>query len=557
MNRSRLMAGVAVAVFAMSGSAYATDGYFQTGYGQQVVAMGGASDGVVTGAMGGADNPAGISFAGESFSLGGTFFVPHRGASRTGNLYGLNGATTSKDDNFLLPDIGFNAPINDQLSFGITIYGNGGLNTDYPDGTLACPNPKTGQLGPGNILCGSGHLGVNLEQLIIAPSLSYKITPNFAVAVSPQIVYQMFSAEGLQPFQPLSIHPNSVTDRGGDGSLGIGVKVGVFWQVTPQLSLGATYSPQADMERFKKYAGLFAGDGEFNVPANFSVGFGYHVTPQFLVAADFQRIFYANVPAIGDQSNVQAPLGSANGPGFGWRNINVYKVGVKYEVTPAVTLMGGYTDSQNPVTAQNVTFNILAPGVVENQASAGLTYALTPQNDLTVTYSHAFTNTVSGPTSPLLPGGGTDKIYLGENSIGVGFLHKFNAPAPVAAPPPEPTPVAAPAPAPARTYLVFFNWNKADLTPRATQIVAEAAQASRITHVTSLNVNGYTDTSGSPAYNMKLSYRRADNVAAQLVSDGVPKSDIVIKGFGETHLLVPTGPGVREPQNRRVEIILH
>lgn len=557
MDRRKLATSVALVLFVTSGTAYATDGYFQTGYGQKVVAMGGASDGVVTGAMGGADNPATISFAGESFSIGGTFFVPHRSASRLGNLYGLNGATTSKNDNFFLPDIGFNAPINDRLSFGITVYGNGGLDTDYPDGTLKCPNPRTGQVGPGNILCGSGHLGVSLEQLIVAPSLSYKITPDFAVAVSPQIIYQRLSAEGLQPFQSLSINSGAVTDRGQDGSFGIGVKLGFYWQATPQLSIGGTYSPQADMENFKKYAGLLAGAGAFNVPANFSVGFGYKLTPKLLIAADFQRIFYAEVPSIGDQSNVRSPLGAANGPGFGWSNINVYKLGASYNLTPQMTLRGGYTHSQNPVSAQNVTFNILAPGVVENQVSAGLTYHLTPQNDVTVTYFHAFNNVVSGPTSPLLPGGGTDTISLEENSIGVGFLHKFGAPAPAATPAPEPVPVEAPAPAPARTYLVFFNWNKADLTPRATQIVAEAAQASQTTHVTSLNVNGYTDTSGSPAYNMKLSYRRADNVAAQLVSDGVPKSDIVIKGFGETHLLVPTGPGVREPQNRRVEIILH
>ncbi|MCF3947739.1 OmpA family protein [Acidiphilium sp. AL] len=145
--------------------------------------------------------------------------------------------------------------------------------------------------------------------------------------------------------------------------------------------------------------------------------------------------------------------------------------------------------------------------------------------------------------------------HSGNHEILLGVRYELFPPAPP--PPPAPVPVAAPAPAPARTYLVFFNWDKANLTPRATQIVAEAAHASQTTHVTRLNVNGYTDTSGTPAYNMKLSYRRADNVAAQLVSDGVPKQDIMIKGYGETHLLVPTGPGVREPQNRRVEIILH
>jgi OmpA-OmpF porin, OOP family len=123
-------------------------------------------------------------------------------------------------------------------------------------------------------------------------------------------------------------------------------------------------------------------------------------------------------------------------------------------------------------------------------------------------------------------------------------------------PPPAPAPVAAPAPAPARSYLVFFDWDKATLTDRARQIIAEAAENSRHVQYTQIEVNGYTDTSGTPKYNMGLSIRRAQNVAAELVRDGVPRNAISIHGFGETHLLVPTGPGVREPQNRRVEIII-
>lgn len=117
-------------------------------------------------------------------------------------------------------------------------------------------------------------------------------------------------------------------------------------------------------------------------------------------------------------------------------------------------------------------------------------------------------------------------------------------------------PTAAPAPVSARTFLVFFDWNKANLTPRGNEIVASAAKYSETSKLTTLNVNGYTDTSGTAAYNTKLSLERAHNVASQLVADGVPAEDIAIKGYGETHLLVPTGPNVREPQNRRVEIII-
>ena len=116
--------------------------------------------------------------------------------------------------------------------------------------------------------------------------------------------------------------------------------------------------------------------------------------------------------------------------------------------------------------------------------------------------------------------------------------------------------VAAAAPmAAARTYMVFFDWSKADLTDRARQIIGEAASA-RGQGVTRIEVNGFTDRSGPADYNMGLSVRRANAVAAELVRRGVPRNEIVTRGFGEENNLVPTADGVREPQNRRVEIIL-
>jgi OOP family OmpA-OmpF porin len=132
----------------------------------------------------------------------------------------------------------------------------------------------------------------------------------------------------------------------------------------------------------------------------------------------------------------------------------------------------------------------------------------------------------------------------------VGVRYAFNVPLP-----PVSAPAAAPAPV-ARSYLVFFDWDKATLTDRARQVVREAAENSTRVQYTRIEVNGYTDTSGTPKYNKGLSLRRAETVAAELVKDGVPKGAITIEGFGETRPLVPTGPNVREPQNRRVEIVI-
>jgi OOP family OmpA-OmpF porin len=140
-----------------------------------------------------------------------------------------------------------------------------------------------------------------------------------------------------------------------------------------------------------------------------------------------------------------------------------------------------------------------------------------------------------------------------NHSLIVGVRYAFNTAPPVL---PAPAPPVAPAPAPARTYLVFFDWDRADLTDRARQIVAEAAAASTRIQTTRIEVQGNADRSGTPVYNMGLSRRRADAVAAELVRRGVAKSQISIQAFGDTHPLVPTAAGVREPQNRRVEIIL-
>jgi outer membrane protein OmpA-like peptidoglycan-associated protein len=166
----------------------------------------------------------------------------------------------------------------------------------------------------------------------------------------------------------------------------------------------------------------------------------------------------------------------------------------------------------------------------------------------------ATTNRIAPPSPVTSSGSGSGSVKFGpayNHSVLIGIRYNFGA-----APPPPPAPAPVPAQAPARSYLVFFDWDKATLTDRARQIIREAADNSTRVQYTRIEVNGYTDTSGTPKYNQGLSVRRARAVQAELIKDGVPANVITIQGFGDTHLLVPTGPGVREPQNRRVEIII-
>ncbi len=148
--------------------------------------------------------------------------------------------------------------------------------------------------------------------------------------------------------------------------------------------------------------------------------------------------------------------------------------------------------------------------------------------------------------------GGQLRAGDANHSVMLGLRYAFNTPRAA----PAPAPVAAPAPAPARTYLVFFDWDRADLTDRARQIIGDAATNARTVGSTRIEVSGHADRTGTAAYNQRLSVRRAEAVAGEMVRRGIARNEITVQGFGFERPLVPTAMGVREPQNRRVEIVL-
>ncbi len=184
------------------------------------------------------------------------------------------------------------------------------------------------------------------------------------------------------------------------------------------------------------------------------------------------------------------------------------------------------------------------------QAIAGLRYNVTPNVAFDLDYRYLATTdaTFRVPAVPTL------KMKSGYNThtLMAGLVYRFG-------PPPPPPVVAPPAPvAPPvverRVFLVFFDWDKATITAEGMRIVQQAADAFKSGAPVQIQVTGYTDRSGSPGYNQRLSERRANAVAGALVRFGVPKSEMVVSGRGENDNRVPTADGVRQPQNRRVEI---
>ena len=429
-----LRATVVAAVLATGSAAWATDGYFPHGFGIKSKGMGGASVAVTGNAFAGINNPAASVWAGNRAEMGLDIFMPKRSAARSAPGFGgmLEGDVKSDGSAFAIPEFAYNKNIDNRMSWGVTVYGNGGMNTELPGGNVTCMNPNNGQPYQGNLLCGQGKLGVDLMQLVVAPALAYKVDAQHSFGVSPLLVLQQFKATGLDAFAGFSMAPSQMSDTGTDRSTGLGVRLGYLGQMSDTLKFGATYSPKIKMSKFDKYSGLFAGQGSFDIPENYALGINLQVTPAVSVAADYSRINYSGVPSIGNpMSNLMMgnPMGSTNGPGFGWSDVNVLKFGVQWQATSTMVLRAGYNQTTNPVKAENVTFNILAPGVIKQHYTLGGTYALSKDSEFTWAYMYAPKNTVTGSSmyNGMMPGasGITETLRMSQQSLGVQYGWKF------------------------------------------------------------------------------------------------------------------------------------
>jgi long-chain fatty acid transport protein len=452
MKLKKIALALALAGFAAP-AAYATDGYFPHGVGMKAKGMGGAVTAVAQDAFGGANNPATMAFAGSRFDIGLDLFSPRRSAERTGGAaFGLDGQVDSESNYFLVPELGVNYMLSPSLALGLTVYGNGGMNTNYPGGTLPgaslCQGFNPGQPNY-NLHCGNGELGVNLMQVTFAPTIAWKFTNNMSIGLSPLFAYQKFQAEGLQAFASISQDPSNLTNNGYATSTGWGARLG-FYGDFGMFSVGAAYATKMSMGRFDEYKGLFAQQGDFDIPSNWNLGVAFRPNQQWLIAADYQRINYGEVDSINNQQdNINSCLntvfgggaatsnpnclGGDSGAGFGWKSVNVFKIGVQYALNQDWILRAGYNYTNNPITSANVSFNVLAPGVVQNHITLGTTYNLSPKSELTGAFMYAFNNDVTGPSffnAPVqffAPGSPTinEKIEMYQWSLGVQYSYKF------------------------------------------------------------------------------------------------------------------------------------
>lgn len=409
----------------LSQQALATDGYFAHGYGVKSLGMGGVGIALPQDAIAAATNPAGMGLIGDRIDVGVTWFKPDRETEISGsNAPPLNGTYDGNDtDHFFIPEFGFNHQFSDTVTLGVSVYGNGGMNTDYKNG-IPYFNGGTNRT-----------TGIDLAQLFIAPTVTWKVTPDHIVGLSLNLAYQRFEARGLQSFDnpAFTSSPGNVTNNGHDDSYGAGLRVGWIGKLNDVVSVGATYQSKTYMTEFDDYKGLFAEQGDFDIPATYGIGIAVKATPKWTIAADVQRILYSDVDSVGRASLSTLfagnALGTDNGPGFGWEDVTVTKIGVAYAYSDALTLRAGYNHTTQPIRGGETFFNILAPGVVQDHLTLGGTYVLPDKGELSFFYAHVFEETVKGSNSIPGPGtpffGGEADLRMKQNSFGVAYGWKY------------------------------------------------------------------------------------------------------------------------------------
>lgn len=399
--------------------ATATNGYFVHGVGTASRSLAGVGIALPLDSLAAANNPAGVSFIEDRVDAGVSWFRPDRGSEIVSNLAGANGQYDGNDKkDFFIPELGLVKHLSPALTASLAIYGNGGMNTQYAQ------NPF-GAFGS------TGKAGVDLSQLFVAPTLAWKVTDTQSIGASVVFAYQRFKAYGLTAFDNpyFTTSPGHVTDQGEDSSTGWGVRLGWTGRVLPTLTLGATWESKISASEFDKYRGLFAEKGGFDIPSSYGLGLAWAASDALTVGFDWQRIAYSEVKSVANPLAKLAagnPFGSTDGPGFGWRDISIYKVGVSYALQPALTLRAGYSHAGQPIPADQTLLNIVAPGVVQDHVSLGAAWRLTPNGELSVGYTHGLKQNVHGSNSiPVAFGGGEANIHLQENIFDLAYGWHF------------------------------------------------------------------------------------------------------------------------------------
>jgi long-chain fatty acid transport protein len=418
--------GVAIALGSVS--AHATNGYSPTGFGTINKGIAGAGVALPQDSLAAATNPAGMALVGHRVDTGVAMFSPSdRGFTADSNnnpQQPINaGKYTSKNDLFYIPYFGWNKPLSDSSSIGVSVGANGGMNTEYDSAVFN--NFPGGSSAP---------TGVDFAQLFVGFTYAQQVAENHWLGVMPILAYQRFKAEGLEPFDNpfASSAPGKVTNNGYDTSTGYGLRLGWLGNISDDVTLGVSWQSRLKMDEFEEYAGLFAEQGNFDTPSTWVVGMTYRINQKVEVIFDFQRINYAEIKSLAnandinifDPNNASGRLGADGGLGFGWKDVDIAKLGLQWKKSPKMTLRAGYSHSSKLFDGGQALFNILAPATIRDHFSFGGTYAMNANNRVNFAVTRSLNETIEG-SNPVFTPGQTGSVEMEQIELELSWSHFF------------------------------------------------------------------------------------------------------------------------------------
>ena len=428
----------ALGLLAVSGAAMATNGYFTHGVGTESKGMAGTGVGsnAAHGPIIAASNPALAIFAEDNWEVGLSAFSPMRdyevdGPGLQGNFGAFStgaGKFESGSEWFPIPYLAKSWRLGEDKAISFLFYGRGGMNTDWDDSNAVAYFDPTGQAGAGVQfpgVFGDGEAGVDLSQAFLAINFAGKAGDNFAWGIGPVFAVQTFEAKGVGNFAPFTQTfaecaatgfqgcdptPTSLSNNGHEISTGYGGAVGIWWAMGDAVSAGFSYTSKISMGELDDYSDLFAEDGGFDIPASTKFGISFKGNNDVRLNLDIEHTEFSDVASVGNPminfldcpslggTDFESCLGGKNGPGFGWEDMTTYKFGIEWTPSDTTVYRFGYSYGEQPIQEADVMFNILAPGVMEQHFTFGMTKRNPNGGAWNFMLMYAPTNTVKGPS---------------------------------------------------------------------------------------------------------------------------------------------------------------
>jgi len=389
---------------------FAVNGAFDYGFSEITRGMGGAGSALPQDTIIAAVNPAGMVWQKHIMDIGLMTYFPkvYWDASNVlpnapGQIILTPGRHASNLDIFTLPDLGLNMPVGKSSTFGATLYSIGGFGSSYPGFGLTQVTVPISRFSPLFATLntpgpfGGGFLHSDLKQAVGAFTLSSKFSETSSWGLSLLIGLQQLALQGAGLLRTFSMYPWEVTNRANAFSAGIGTRGGVLIGAIPHVKLSASYQPKILMSNFRQYRGILADNGSFDIPATGVVGVAVDLPLNLILAFDVQRIWFSDIKAYGHPHDAVLPggtcsipgfvnndcYGGPNGPGFGWKNLTAYKVGVQWQFKPDFAIRFGYNHANSVLQAAYLAENVVAPGaVIEDIYTAGFSKKIGAKSQL-------------------------------------------------------------------------------------------------------------------------------------------------------------------------------